>query len=99
MNLTKPLQNSIEDKIIDHAFRHVAGYSVLKTFLETKNWSYAFGMGGYGGGDYRWQGDKNGIKYSVGNDRSEIQISVSKIMDRANKWINAHAPGEQLKLF
>lgn len=99
MNLIKPPQDTIADIIIDHAFRHVAGYYVLKTFLETKNWSFSFGQGGFGDGTIRWQGDKNGIHYSVAPDRVGMQITVSQIMDRANKWINTHSPGEQLRLF
>jgi len=99
MNLSKPPQDTITDIIIDHAFRYVAGYYVLKTLLETKNWSFAFGQGGFGDGVIRWQGDKNGIHYSVAPDRIVMQITVHEIMNRANKWICKFVPGEQLELF
>lgn len=99
MNFIQPVQLSIVDIIIDQSFRFVSGHYVLKNLLKTKNWGSSFGLGGFAGGDYRWSANSNGIKYSVGNNKDEHQITVAQLLSRANKWINNCSSGEQLKLF
>lgn len=99
MNLRQPRQESITDRIIDNAFQHTAGLYHLRKFLETGNWNKSFGIGGYSGREYRWDGNADGIQYSLPEDGVKRKIKPVEIMARAKQWQQVYSPGEQIKLF
>jgi len=99
MNLKQPRQETITDRVIDHAFRHTAGLYNLRTFLETGNWGKSFGIGGYSDREISWEGNADGIQYTLKEDEITRKIKPVEIMNRAKQWQQVYYPGEQIKLF
>jgi len=106
MKLIKPIAYSVEDLIIDHSFGHVSGLYVLRTLLETNNWSQSFGIGGYSYDGLSWHGNTKGIDWKLKKEDqvNSGHISIREIIDRALKWVKhdsiyKNIKGTQLSLF
>lgn len=78
---TFPDPLTLEETIIDEAFRHVENYYVLRSLKSGKSWSDSFGIGGRG----NWFGDSKGIHFDGKT------ISVSEIKKRADQYKESHA--------
>lgn len=99
MILIKPIQQNIEDQIIDQALLLDENKHVLKTILKTKDWKKSFGLGGRSGDGFRWMGDSNGITYTLLPDKTDHLITTHQILLRAQAWESDYFSGQQLKLF
>jgi len=93
MKYDHPKPTTLNDKIIDAAFQHVANNYVLRQLKAGKSWSDAFGIGG-ASHPVRWMGDSKGITI----ERTRL-ITIAEIKNRANQWFKKDNLGEQLNLF
>ena len=83
---------TINDKIIDAAFQHVANNYVLRQLKAGKTWSDSFGIGG-ASHPVSWMGDSKGIAFH------DTLITIAEIKKRAEQWFKKDNLGEQLNLF
>jgi hypothetical protein len=93
--MKRPLQLTIEDEIVDAAFRHIEGLFVLRQLINGKPWHEAMGIGG--SSFYYWMSSPKGISYKV--DGVYKQISVQTIHKRAMLWVECKTQAQQLSLF
>lgn len=84
----KPSAETLEDKVIDTAFRHVANLYPLRKLKEGRSWGEAFGIGG-ASHPVSWNGNAKGITYTEDNNLQKI--SIKQIKQRADKYKVNHA--------